>query len=59
MTSTLAAKEHEVLSRLKAPIIIMEEAGELLEAQTLACLSPYTQHLIMIGDHQQLRPKVL
>lgn len=31
--------------------------GEVLEPQLLATISS-TQHLIMIGDHQQLRPLV-
>jgi superfamily I DNA and/or RNA helicase len=30
---------------------------EVLEAHILATLSPQTQQLILIGDHQQLRPK--
>jgi hypothetical protein len=37
---------------------MIEEAGELLEAHVLTSLSPATRHLIMIGDHKQLRPKV-
>jgi hypothetical protein len=37
---------------------MIEEAGELLEAHVLTSLSPSTRHLIMIGDHKQLRPKV-
>ncbi len=36
----------------------MEEAGEVLEAHLLACLSKHTEHLLLIGDHEQLRPKV-
>jgi superfamily I DNA and/or RNA helicase len=58
MTSTKAATEYELLSKLKCPVVIMEEAGELLESQCIASLSVKMQHLILIGDHQQLRPKV-
>ena len=36
----------------------MEEAAEILESQLLACLTSEAQHLIMIGDHQQLQPGV-
>lgn len=37
---------------------MVEEAAELLEAHILVCLTPeHTQHLILIGDHDQLRPK--
>ena len=39
-------------------VILVEEAGEVLEAHVLAALTPSTKQLIMIGDHQQLRPKV-
>lgn len=38
-------------------IVVVEEAAEVLEAQVLASLAPNTQHLILIGDHEQLRPK--
>lgn len=30
----------------------------MFESHILAALAKETQHLIMIGDHQQLRPKV-
>ncbi len=39
-------------------IVVCEEAAEVLEAHVLACLSPQTEQLILIGDHEQLRPKV-
>ena len=34
----------------------MEEAAEVLEAHIVTSLTPGLQHLILIGDHQQLRP---
>ncbi|PKC63904.1 hypothetical protein RhiirA1_396468 [Rhizophagus irregularis] len=34
------------------------QAGEVLEAHILSALTPSTQHLILIGDHNQLRPSV-
>jgi hypothetical protein len=37
--------------------VVVEEAGEVLEAHVLAALSRATEHLIMVGDHEQLRPK--
>jgi len=59
MTSTYAAMNQRLFKQLKPKIIICEEAGELLEAQTIPCLSSeHLEHLILIGDHQQLRPKV-
>jgi hypothetical protein len=39
-------------------VVVVEEAGEVLEAHLLACLSKHTEHLLLIGDHEQLRPKV-
>ena len=59
MTSTFAALNSDLLHRLGPRVVVIEEAGELLECQLLACLSsPALQHVILIGDHQQLRPKV-
>ena len=58
MTSTGAALNMGTLASLKPKIIIVEEAAELLEPQLLAVLQPSVQHLIMIGDHEQLRPQV-
>lgn len=37
---------------------MVEEAGEILEAHILSALGPRTKHLVLIGDHKQLRPKV-
>lgn len=56
MTTTAAARLHDMLMKLKPEIIVVEEAGEVLESHILACLTPYTQQLILIGDHMQLRP---
>ena len=35
---------------------MVEEAAEVLESHIVTSLSPGCQHLILIGDHQQLRP---
>ncbi|KAG9285408.1 hypothetical protein G9A89_010883 [Geosiphon pyriformis] len=56
MTTTAAAKNHVLLVNLKPKIIMIEEAAETLEAHIVTSLSPATQHLILIGDHEQLRP---
>ena len=57
MTTTGAANLQAVIKALGPKIIIIEEAAEVLEAHVLANLSQQTQHVIMIGDHMQLRPK--
>lgn len=36
--------------------MIVEEAAEVLESHIVTCLTTACQHLILIGDHQQLRP---
>ena len=38
-------------------IVLVEEAAEVLEAHILTSLTEATEHLILIGDHEQLRPK--
>ncbi|KAG0209060.1 hypothetical protein BGX28_000160 [Mortierella sp. GBA30] len=58
MTTNGAAKSHRLIEVLAPSIIICEEAGEVLESHILAALSPSTQHLILIGDHKQLRPQI-
>ena len=57
-TTTGAAKYGALLRELAPQVLIIEEAAEVLEAHVIAALSPLTQHLILIGDHQQLRPVV-
>ncbi|RHZ77953.1 hypothetical protein Glove_168g248 [Diversispora epigaea] len=58
MTTTGAAKHHELIKKIGPKIVICEEAGEVLEAHILASLTKSAQHLILIGDHNQLRPKI-
>lgn len=56
-TTSGAAKYPQVLS--EAPgIIIVEEAGQVLESHIVTALNPTAKQLIMIGDHKQLRPFV-
>jgi len=56
MTTTGAARYKNVLRRIQPRIVIVEEAAEVLEAHVVTTLSGHCQHLILIGDHQQLRP---
>ena len=58
MTTNGAAKHQTLVSAVAPKIIICEEAGEVLEAHILTALSASTQHLILIGDHLQLRPQI-
>uniref|UniRef100_A0A8D8VRA4 NFX1-type zinc finger-containing protein 1 n=1 Tax=Cacopsylla melanoneura TaxID=428564 RepID=A0A8D8VRA4_9HEMI len=57
MTTTKAAKIHSVLDQVKPKIVVIEEAAEVLEAHILASLSKHCEHVVLIGDHKQLRPR--
>ncbi|XP_060863746.1 NFX1-type zinc finger-containing protein 1-like [Metopolophium dirhodum] len=56
MTTTGASKHRVLLEGLQSPIVVIEEAAEVLEAHIIASLTRHCQHLILIGDHKQLRP---
>ncbi|KAF9310677.1 hypothetical protein BG003_008298 [Podila horticola] len=58
MTVNGAIESQELIQKLAPKIIIYEEASQVLESHILATLSPSTQHLILIGDHMQLRPQI-
>lgn len=57
-TTTGAAMNQALIEGARPGIVLMEEAGEVLEAHVISSLSDSVKQLIMIGDHQQLRPKV-
>ncbi|XP_072165890.1 NFX1-type zinc finger-containing protein 1-like [Diadema setosum] len=57
MTTTGAANKQQVLQRVGPKIVVVEEAAEVLEAHITTALHSSCQQLILIGDHQQLRPK--
>jgi ribosomal protein L40E len=57
-TTTGAAKNKDLLDTVHAGVLLVEEAGEILEPHILSSLNARTKQLIMIGDHKQLRPKV-
>ena len=56
MTTTGCSKYSTILEQMNFEIIIVEEAAEVLGSPIASILTRSTQHLIMIGDHQQLRP---
>ena len=57
MTTTGSARYHNVLKDIGPRIVIVEEAAEVLESHIITSLSKHTEHLILIGDHHQLKPK--
>ncbi|EFJ49576.1 hypothetical protein VOLCADRAFT_89933 [Volvox carteri f. nagariensis] len=57
MTTSGVAKNQNLVAALKPRVLMVEEAAEVFEAHVLVCLSQSVEHLILIGDHEQLRPK--
>lgn len=56
MTTTGCAKHADLLKNTNFPIVVIEEAAEVFEAHIITSLSKKTEHLVLIGDHQQLKP---
>jgi len=57
-TTTGSAKYRSIIESAAPGVLLLEEAGEVLEAHVISSLSASVKHVIMIGDHKQLRPKV-
>jgi hypothetical protein len=57
-TTTAAAMYNKLIRAAKPDIVIVEEAGEILESHVLTAMAPTVKQLVLIGDHKQLRPKV-
>ncbi|KAJ5644917.1 hypothetical protein N7507_010928 [Penicillium longicatenatum] len=58
MTTSGLARRLEMLQNLQCKVVLFEEAGEVLEPHLLTAILPKVEHLILIGDHQQLPPHV-
>ncbi|CAI6332211.1 unnamed protein product [Periconia digitata] len=58
MTTSGLARNLDLLKRLPIKVVLVEEAGEILEAHTLTALLPAIEHAILVGDHLQLKPSV-
>jgi len=54
--TTCAARYLSTLKAIGPKVVIVEEAAEVLEAHIVTALSQKCEHLILIGDHKQLRP---
>ncbi|KAI0353983.1 hypothetical protein OH77DRAFT_1426841 [Trametes cingulata] len=57
-TTTGAASLTSLLESVAPQVLLVEEAGQVLEAHILTSLVPSVRHLICIGDPQQLRPNL-
>ena len=58
VTTIGLARNLDILRRVRAKVVVFEEAGEVLEVYTLTVLLPSVEHAILIGDHEQLRPQI-
>ncbi|CAG0920410.1 unnamed protein product [Notodromas monacha] len=56
MTTTGAARNMSLVHNMRSKILVVEEAAEVLESHIVCCLTSHCEHLIQIGDQQQLRP---
>ena len=53
-TITGASIHSKLIARLRPKVVIVEEAAEIAEPGLVAAISQSTEHLILIGDHQQV-----
>jgi len=53
-TTTGAAKHGERIRAASPTVVLVEEAGEILESHVLTALGPKTDQLILIGDHKSM-----
>lgn len=58
MTTTGLSKYRGLIQSLCPKVVLIEEAAETLEGFVSAACMPSVEHLILIGDHQQLRGHV-
>jgi hypothetical protein len=56
MTISGASIDSVILQQVRPNGVVVEEAAEVPEPQLVAALNESVEHLILIGDHQQLRP---
>ncbi len=52
VTTSGLARNIELLQRVRAKVMLCEEAGEVLEAHTLTAFLPGVEHTILIGNHE-------
>jgi hypothetical protein len=57
-TTTGAAKYRDDLLATAPQVLLVEEAGEILESHIISSIGLSVEQLILIGDHKQLRPKI-
>lgn len=58
MTLTGSQMNWNVLRKIEAEILIIDEAAEVVENEFVPLLSLGLKHMIFVGDHFQLKPLV-
>lgn len=58
MTTTGLSKYRGLIQSLQPKVVLIEEAAETLEGFVSAACMTSVEHLILVGDHQQLRGHV-
>ena len=56
LTTTGLAKNRALIASLKPKVVFIEEAAETLEAPVAVACMESVEHLVLVGDHKQLRP---
>ncbi|KAL1409923.1 hypothetical protein Q8F55_003922 [Vanrija albida] len=56
-TTSGPAKLSSLMRGFEPKVLVLEEAGQILESHVLSTLFPSVQHMIAIGDPLQLRPQ--
>ena len=57
MTTTGLSKYRALIQSLEPKVVLIEEAAETLEASISVACFETLEHLVLVGDHQQLRAK--
>ncbi|PWW74135.1 P-loop containing nucleoside triphosphate hydrolase protein [Tuber magnatum] len=55
LTTTGLSKNRSLLAAVQPRVLLIEEAAETLEGLVTAGCMPSIEHLILVGDHKQLR----
>ena len=55
MTTTGLSKNRALIASVKPKVVLIEEAAETFEAHVAVACFDSLEHLILVGDHQQLR----
>lgn len=58
MTITGAAIKNSILEKVCPKVVLVEEAAQVLEPLLITAVPCSTEHLIMVGDHNQLPPQL-